>query len=82
MLAIYVVFKVNYTHTGASQVALVVKYSPANAGDGIYPGSIPGSGGFPGGGEHGHTLQYSCLQNVMDRRVWRAMVYRVIKGQM
>ena len=46
MLAIYVVFKVNYRQTGASQVALVVKYSPANAGDGRDPGSIPGSGRF------------------------------------
>ena len=41
------------THLGASQVALVVKNTPANAGD---SGSIPGSGRSPGGG-HGNPLQ-------------------------
>ena len=44
----------------ASQVALVVKNSPANAGDLRDSGSVPGSGRFPGGG-HGYPLQYSCL---------------------
>ena len=47
----------------ASQVALVVKNPPANAGD---SGSIPGSGRYPGGGR-GHPLQYSCLEKPMDR---------------
>ena len=46
----------------ASQVVLVVKNLPANAGD---LGSIPGSGKSPGGG-HGKPLQYSCLENLMD----------------
>ena len=50
----------------ASQVMLVVKNLSANAGDTGDPGSIPGSGGSPGGG-HGNPLQYSCLENPMDR---------------
>ena len=51
----------------ASQVALVVKNPPANAGDLRDAGSIPGSGRFPGGG-HGHPLQYSCLENPHGQR--------------
>ena len=50
---------------GASQVALVVKNPPANAGDIRDMGLIPGSGRFPGGG-HGILLQYSCLENLME----------------
>ena len=52
--------------SGASQVALVVKNPPANAGDIGDPGSTPGWGRFPGGG-HGDPLQDSCLENPMDR---------------
>ena len=44
----------------------MVKNPPANAGDGRGMGSIPGSGRFPGGG-HGDPLQYSCLENPIDR---------------
>ena len=51
---------------GASQVALVVKNRPANAGDVHGTGSIPGLGRSPGG-EHGNLFQYSCLKNRMDR---------------
>ena len=61
--------------TGASQVALVVKKLPANTRDTRDMGSIPGSGRCPGGG-HGNPLQYSCLENPMDRGVWRAAVMR------
>ena len=50
----------------ASQVALAVKNPPANAGDVRDKGSIPVLGRFPGGG-HGNPLQYSCLENPMDR---------------
>ena len=39
-------------------------------------GLIPGSGRFPGE-EHGNPLQYSCLENPMDRGAWQAMVYTV-----
>ena len=49
-------------HLGASQVALVVKNPPANAGDIRDAGLIPGSGRPPGGGR-GNPLQYSCLEN-------------------
>ena len=41
--------------------------------------SIPGSGISPGGG-HGNPLQYSCLENTMDRGVWQVTVYRVEKN--
>ena len=63
----------------ASQAALVVKNPPANAGDVRDLGSIPGSGRSPGGG-HGNPLNYSCLENPMDRGVCRATVYGVIKN--
>ena len=45
------------------------------AGDTGYIGSIPGLGRPPGKG-HGNPLQQSCLENLMDRRAWRAIVYR------
>ena len=53
------------------QGALVVKKLPANAGDIRDAGSIPGLGRTPGGG-HGNPIQYSCLQNSMDRETWWA----------
>ena len=43
-------------------------------------GSIPGSGKFPRGG-HGNPLQYSCLENPMDRGAWWATVHGVTKSQ-
>jgi len=64
----------------ASQVALVVKNQPANAGDIGDPGLIPGSGRSPGGG-HGNPLQYSCLENPRDTGAWQATVHRVAKSQ-
>ena len=48
----------------------MVKILPANAGDIRDAGLIPGSGRSPGGG-HGNSLQYSCLENLMDRGAWR-----------
>ena len=51
----------------------MVKDLPANAGD---LGSIPGSGRSPGKG-NGNPLQYSCLENLMDRGAWRATVLGV-----
>ena len=50
---------------------LVVKNPPANAGDVRDMGSIPGLGRFLGQG-HGNPLQYSCLENSMDRGAWQA----------
>ena len=55
----------------------VVKNLPANTGDAI---SISGLGRCPGGG-HGNPLQYSCLENLMDRAGWWATVHRVTKSQ-
>ena len=63
-----------------SQVTLVVKNQPANAGDIRDVGSIPELGRSPGGG-HGNPLQYSCLENPMDRGAWQATVHRVAKSQ-
>ena len=57
----------------ASQVALVVKNPPANAGDIRGLGSIPGLGRSLGE-ENGNSLQYSGLENLMDRGAWRATV--------
>ena len=51
------------------------KESVFNAG---YPGLIPGSGRSPGEG-NGNLLQYSCLDNFMDRGAWQASVYGVTK---
>ena len=64
----------------ASQVTLVVKNMPGNAGDIRDPGSIPGLGRSPRGG-HGNLLQYSCLENPMDRGAWRAAVHGVSKSR-
>ena len=61
-------------------MALVVKNPPANAGDIGNAGSIPGSGISLGGG-HGNPLQYSCLENPMDREAWQTTVHRVSKSQ-
>ena len=55
----------------ATQVALVVKILPANVGDTRDTGSILGLGRYRGGG-HGNPLQYSCLENSMNRGAWRA----------
>ena len=57
--------------TWASQVVLVVKNLPATARDIRDMGLIPGSGRSPGGG-HGNPLQYSCLENSMNRGAWWA----------
>ena len=54
----------------------VIKNLSANAGDTRDAGSIPGSGGLPGGG-NGNVLQYSCLENSMDRGDWQSTVHRV-----
>ena len=61
----------------------MVKNPPANEGDARDirdPGSILGSGRSPGGG-HGNPLQYSCLDNPIDRGAWQAIVHRIAKSQ-
>ena len=64
---------------GASQVVLVVKYPPANAGDIRDAGSSPGLGRAPGGG-HGSPLQHSCLENPHGNRSQGAAVHGVSKS--
>ena len=61
------------------QVVLEVKNPPADARDIRGTGSLPGSGRSPGGG-HGNPLQYSSLENPMDRGAWRAAVHGVTKS--
>ena len=54
----------------------MVKYMPASSGDLRVAGSIPGSGRSPGEG-HGNPLQYSCLENPMNRGAWWAIDHRI-----
>ena len=66
-------------------MVLVIKNSPANAGDKRGAGLIPALGRSPGGRhgrgrEEGNSLQYSCLENPMDREAWWAIVYGVAKN--
>ena len=58
----------------------MVKNSPGNEGDIRVMGSVPGSGRSPGGG-HGNPLQYSCLENPMERGTWWATVQRDANSQ-
>ena len=57
----------------------MVKNLPASAGDIRDVGSVPGLGGSSGGG-HGSLLQYSGLENPMDRGAWKSTVHRVTKS--
>ena len=59
---------------------LVVKNSSASAGDARDTGLIPGSGRFPGG-RNVNPLQYSCLENPINRGAWWATIHRVTKSQ-
>ena len=70
-----VVLSVDIRKGRTSQVALVVKNLPANAGD-----PVSGSGRSPGGG-HGNPRQYSCPENSMDRGAWQTTVHGVTKSQ-
>ena len=65
----------------ASQVVLLVKNPLANAGDARDVGLIPGSGRSPGEG-NGNPLQYSCLENPMNREAWQATVHMVAELDM
>ena len=60
-------------------MVLVVKNISANAGNIRDMGSVPGLGRSPGGG-YGNPVQYSCLENPMDRGAWGATVHRVTKS--
>ena len=59
----------------------MVKNLPANAGVVRDVGSVPGSGRSPGGG-CSYPLQYSCLENPMDRGAWQAMVHSIAESDM
>ena len=59
-------------------MVLVVKNTPGNAGDIRDTSSIPGLGRSPGGG-NGDPIQYSCLENPMDRGAWQVTVHKVAK---
>ena len=67
-----------YVQSGASQVALVVKKPPVKAGDIKDTGSTHGLERSPGG-EHNNPLQYSRLENPMDRGNWKATIHGVAK---
>ena len=69
-----------YHHIGVSPVAQWLKKPDCNAGDTGDPSSIPGSWRYPGRG-HGNPLQYSCLENPVDREAWQAVVHGVPKRQ-
>ena len=69
-----------YLHNGAS-LWLSSKESPCNAGAAGDVGLIPGLGRSPGGG-HSNPLQYSCLENPVDRGAWWATVHRVAESDM
>ena len=73
-------FNVPYQWQGTSQVALGVKNPPANAGDTGDLILILGLERSSGGG-YGNPLQYSCLENPMNRGVWWATVQRATKSQ-
>ena len=67
-------------YEGLPRWCLVVKNLPANAGEMRDMGSIPGLGRFPRGG-HGNPLQYSFLENPIDRGPWQATAHRVTNRQ-
>ena len=58
----------------------MVKNPPGNVGDARDAGSIPASGRSPQEG-NGNPIQYSCLENSMDRGAWRAIVHGVAKSR-
>ena len=76
----YQSFEVTQALFWASQGALVVKNPPANAGDISDVGLIPGLGRSSGGGHANRILQYSCLENLMDREAWGAIVHWVAES--
>jgi len=76
----YIIVSLHYRLSWASQVVLLVKNLPANAGEIRDMGLIPGLGRSPGG-RHGNLLQYSCLENPMDGGAWQATVHKAAQSQ-
>ena len=74
----------NYVHSNFISVTSKVGFPGSSAGKEFAckgdPSSVAGSGRSPGGG-HGKPLQYSCLENPMDRGLWWAAVHGVTKSQ-
>ena len=74
MKGYYFFLIIRFFKTWASQVTQVVKYPPASAGDirdmGLTPGSVRSSGEG-----QGNSLQFSCLENPMDRGAWQTTVH-------
>ena len=76
VLSMISIFSLSIYNTHQSYpVVSAIKNSPANAGD---MGSIPGPGRSSGKGK-GNPLQYSCLENPMERGAWQATVHGVAK---
>ena len=75
----FVLIRKNITEMGFPG-GTVVKNPPDNAGDEGDVGSVSGSGRYMGGG-NGNSLQYSCLENSMDREAWQATVHGAAKSQ-
>ena len=67
-----------YPKLWTSQLAVVVKNLPVNAGNTRVTGSIPVPERSPGEG-NGNPLQYSCLEKSMDRKAWHAIVHGVTR---
>ena len=80
LLLLVIHFKYSSIFSGASQVVLVVKNPPTKAGDPRDAGLISTLRRSHGGG-NGSPLQYSCLENPIDRGAWRATVQRVTQSQ-
>ena len=80
--AIYLLlkFELGFKIRGGFPGGYVVKNPPTNAGVAGEPGSIPGSEGSSGGGND-NLLQYSCLENPMDRGDWWVPVHGAAKSQ-
>ena len=72
-------YRYRYRYRWASHVTVMVRNAPANTQHTRVVDSIPGSGRSHGEG-HGDPLQYSCLENLMDRRHWWAMVNRIAES--
>ena len=73
-------FDTLYIYTKGFSGGSTIKNLPANAGDAGFVGLIPGLGRSPGK-RNGNPLQYSCLENPMDRGAWRAVVHGVTKSR-
>ena len=68
------------THQKEKGGAAVIKNLPANTGDAGDMGMIPGSG-RTSGVKNGNPLQFSCLENFLNRGAWQATVHRFAKSQ-